>query len=145
MGHAVVAVEPTAELRAHGQRLHRASRIKWIDDSLPDLERVHAYVQARGECFDLIMLKGVWMHLDASEREHGMGRVADLLRRGGLMILQFRHGPAPPARRVFEVTVAETCTLAARHGLTRIRESERPALLSGSAVRWSALALGTQR
>src|SRR4051812_2339242 len=31
LGHRVVAVEPTAELRAHGERIHRESPIRWID------------------------------------------------------------------------------------------------------------------
>lgn len=145
MGHAVVAVEPTAELRTHGQRLHHQSKIHWIDDSLPNLDHVHEHLRARGELFDLIMLTGVWMHLDASERERGMGRVADLLRSGGLLILQLRHGPAPPGRRTFEVSAAETRELATRHGLMTVHDSERPALLSGSAVRWSVLAFRAQR
>lgn len=61
LGHSVVAVEPTAELRAHGQRLHPAAGITWIDDSLPDL----AKLQARGERFDLVLLTA---GVDASRR-----------------------------------------------------------------------------
>jgi hypothetical protein len=29
-----VAVEPTAELRCEGQRLHASQRIEWVDDHL---------------------------------------------------------------------------------------------------------------
>jgi protein-L-isoaspartate O-methyltransferase len=36
-GHAVVAVEPTAEMREAGIRLHPSARVEWVDDSLPDL------------------------------------------------------------------------------------------------------------
>ena len=50
---------PPMELRAHGQRLHREAAITWIDDALPDLDKVHT----RGERFDLVMLTAVWMHL----------------------------------------------------------------------------------
>ena len=42
---------------------------------------------------------------------------------------------------MFEVSAAETGALAGRHGLTTIHDSERPALLGGSAVWWSVLAL----
>jgi SAM-dependent methyltransferase len=91
LGHIVAAVEPTPELRAHGQRLHGEAAIVWIDDSLPDLDKVHA----RGERFDLVMLTAVWMHLDTGQRERAMGRVAGLLRPGGLMTLLLRHGPVP--------------------------------------------------
>ena len=52
LGHAVVAVEPTPELRAHGQRLHRKAAIVWIDDALPGLDKVRAL----DERFDLVML-----------------------------------------------------------------------------------------
>jgi len=136
LGHSVTAVEPTPELRAHAKRLHRHSAITWIDDSLPDLDRVHAL----GERYDLIMLTGVWMHLDKAQRERAMGRVAPLLQPGGLMALSLRHGPVPAGRRMFEVSAAETRELAAHHGLATIHDSEGAALLGGDAVWWSRLA-----
>lgn len=135
-GHSVVAVEPTPELRAHGQRLHRGEAIVWLDDALPGLDKVHGLA----ERFDLVMLTAVWMHLDAGQRQHAMARVADLLQAGGLMTLLLRHGPVPAGRRMFEVAAAETRDLAARHGLATVHDSERPALLGGSAVWWSVLA-----
>jgi SAM-dependent methyltransferase len=141
LGHTVTAVEPTAELRAHGQRLHSHLPITWIDDSLPDLDRV----QATGERYDLIMQTAVWMHLDLDQRERAMGRVAALLRPGGLMALSLRHGPVPVGRRMFEVSAAETRDLAARHGLTTIHDSEGPALQGGPGVWWNRLAFRVQR
>jgi SAM-dependent methyltransferase len=141
LGHTVAAVEPTPELRAHGQRLHGEAAIVWIDDSLPDLDKVHA----RGERFDLVMLTAVWMHLDPGQRERAMGRVAGLLRPGDLMTLLMRHGPVPEGRRMFEISAAETSALAARHGLATIHDSERPPLLGGSEVWWSRLAFRAQR
>jgi SAM-dependent methyltransferase len=137
LGHTVVAVEPTPELRAHGQRLHRDAAIIWIDDALPDLDKVHE----RGERFDLVLLTAVWMHLDAGQRERAMARIAGLLQPGSLVTLLLRHGPVPVGRRMFEVSAAETSALAARHGLEAVHDSERPALLGGSAVWWSVLAL----
>ena len=137
LGHTVVAVEPTPELRAHGQRLHRDAAITWIDDALPDLDKVHA----RGERFDLVLLTAVWMHLDSGQRERAMARIAGLLQPGGLVTLLLRHGPVPAGRRMFEVSAAETRALADHHGLKTIHDSERPALLGGSAVWWSVLAL----
>jgi SAM-dependent methyltransferase len=79
LGHSVVAVEPTLELRAHGQRLHGSARITWLDDALPDLRNLHE----RGEHFDLIMLSAVWMHLDSVQRRRAMRRITSLLRPGG--------------------------------------------------------------
>jgi SAM-dependent methyltransferase len=137
LGHTVVAVEPTPELRAHGQRLHGAAAITWIDDALPDLDKV----TARGERFDLVLLTAVWMHLDPGQRERAMARIAGLLQPRGLVTLLLRHGPVPTGRRMFDVSAAETRVLAEHHGLKTIHDSERPALLGGSAVWWSVLAL----
>jgi protein-L-isoaspartate O-methyltransferase len=141
LGHTVTAVEPTPELRAHAQRLHREAAISWVDDWLPDLDRVHAL----GERYDLVMLTAVWMHLDQAERERAMVRVAPLLRPDGLMVLLLRHGPVPAGRRMFEVSSAETRELARRHGLETVHDSEGAALLGGPAVWWSRLAFRAQR
>ena len=141
LGHAVTAVEPTPELRAEAQRLHPHPAITWIDDSLPDLDRVHAL----GERYDLVMLTAVWMHLDQAQRERAMARVAPLMQPGGMMALSLRHGPVPAGRRMFEVSAQETCELAGRHGLTVIHESKGAAVLSGPDVWWDRLAFRTQR
>ena len=61
------------------------------------------------------------------------------------MALSLRHGPVPAGRRMFAVSAAETRTLAARHGLATIHESEGAALLGGPEVWWSRLALRAQR
>ena len=140
LGHAVTAVEPTPEMRAHGQRLHGDLPIRWIDDSLPDLESVHAL----GERFDVVMLTAVWMHLDAEPRERAMGQVAGLLPPGGLLSLTLRHGPVPAGRRMFDVSTAETRELAARHGLWAVHESEAPSL-QAAGVWWNRLAFRAQR
>jgi SAM-dependent methyltransferase len=140
-GHSVTAVEPTAELRAEAERLHARWPIAWIDDSLPDLDRVHQL----GERYDVVMLTAVWMHLDAGQRERAMARVAPLVRPGGLMALSLRHGPVPAGRRMFDVSAQETCELAQRHGLATIHESKGPALLGSPAVWWHRLAFRAQR
>jgi len=135
LGHSVTAVEPTAEMRGHGQRLHGHLPIRWIDDSLPELAAVHAL----GERYEVVMLTAVWMHLDAGQRALAMGRLADLLAPDGFMALSLRHGPIPAGRRMFEVSAAETCALAARHGLVAVHDSEGPSL-QAPGVWWSRLA-----
>jgi hypothetical protein len=47
------------------------------------------------------------MHLDSSQRERAMARVAGLLQPVGLMTLLLRHGLVPAGRRRFEVSAAE--------------------------------------
>jgi protein-L-isoaspartate O-methyltransferase len=116
LGHRVVAVEPTDELRLAGMALHPSARIAWVNDSLPDLVMT---IQS-GQQFDVVMITAVWMHLDELERQHAMPKVASLLRRGGVLIMSLRHGPSPPRRRMFAVSAAETIRLADAHGLRSI-------------------------
>lgn len=115
-GHQVLAVEPTAEFRQAAQALHPSPRIEWLDDALPELERV----VARGQAFDVIMLSAVWMHLDEQERKAGMPRLASLLAPQGLMLLSLRHGPVPQGRRMFPVSPEETIQLAQAAGLQAV-------------------------
>ena len=135
LGHGVVAVEPTAELRTHGQRLHPAAAIIWIDDALPDL----TVLRERGERFDLVMLTAVWMHLDAGQRAWAMRRVTELLLPGGMAALALRHGPVPAGRRMFEVSACETCTLASQHGLETLHRSERGDTQGRDNIHWSVV------
>ncbi|MBX9989286.1 class I SAM-dependent methyltransferase [Phreatobacter oligotrophus] len=136
-GFSVVAVEPTAELRAHGARIHAGRPIIWLDDGLPDL----AVLAGRAERFDLILLTAVWMHLDADEREQAMARLADLAQPGARIVMTLRHGPIPEGRRMFEVSAAETVALAARNGLASLFETSRPDMFGRPGVTWSVLVL----
>jgi SAM-dependent methyltransferase len=113
MGHRVVAVEPTDELRIPAKALYPSPMIEWIDDSLPGLKKLSAGAQT----FDLIMMSAVWMHLDEAQRRSAMPVVASLLAASGALVLSLRHGPIPAGRRMFEATAAETIDLAKKAGL----------------------------
>lgn len=139
MGHRVVAVEPTDELRIPGMSLHPSPRIEWLDDSLPEL----ALLLTRGQTFDVVMLTAVWMHLDGQQRRYAMPKVASLLREGGVMIMSLRHGPVPQGRRMFDVSAEETVQLAQAQGLypvlnMRTKSTQVQNQLAG--VTWTRLA-----
>ena len=139
LGHRVVAVEPTQELRRTGRALHPSEHIEWVNDSLPDLVET----RKRKQQFDVVTLIGVWMHLDAQERQHAMPIVASMLRRGGVLILSLRHGPVPPRRRMFAVSAEETIGLAQRHGLRSVLNVSAPSIQvenRHAGVTWSHLA-----
>jgi SAM-dependent methyltransferase len=91
LGHSVLAVEPTEELRLGAMLLHPSPMIEWLDDSLPKL----ATVRARQEEFDLVMLTAVWMHLDEAQRQLAMPNVSALVRNGGAMIMSLRAWASP--------------------------------------------------
>ncbi|WP_306186771.1 bifunctional 2-polyprenyl-6-hydroxyphenol methylase/3-demethylubiquinol 3-O-methyltransferase UbiG [Streptomyces sp. MK5] len=140
-GHHVVAVEPTAELREHGQRIHPDSTIDWVDDTLPDL------VLSQGR-FDAVFATAVWMHLDAEERRRAMARIAALVIPGGLFFVSLRHGPVPEGRHMFDVSASETAELGNAHGLRTAHLGERADLHGRPGVRWSCLVLrstGTEK
>jgi SAM-dependent methyltransferase len=138
-GHTVVAVEPVAGFRRVAMDTHRAPCIEWVDDHLPLLTRVCQ----RGQCFDLVSLMAVWMHLNAAEREAGMGILAGLLAPDGVLLMSLRHGPVPSARRMFAVSAQETIALATQHRLTcvcQVRSDSVQAANRAAGVTWSNLA-----
>jgi SAM-dependent methyltransferase len=136
LGHSVVAVEPTEELRRGAMRFHPSPMIEWVDDSLPDL----AVMRARGEEFDVVMLTAVWMHLDELQRRRAMPNVAALVGNGSVVIMSLRHGPVPPGRRMFEVSAEETIALAQPLGLGCILRQEAEPSLRQPGVTWTRLA-----
>lgn len=142
MGHRVVAVEPTAAFRNRAVLLHPASHIDWIDDSLPHLARL----MERGDRFDVVMLTGVWIHLDPQQRREAMPRVASLLRPGGVLLLTLRHGPAPPGRRrLFEASADETIALAGVQDLRlAVKVEHQPDFFGRREVTWTSLAFTSE-
>jgi len=137
MGHQVVAVEPTTEMRNRAASLHPSPRIEWIEDYLPHLPRVIA----RGVQFDVAMLTAVWIHLDSEQRQQTMPTMARLLRPSGVLCLTLRHGPAPPdRRRLYEATAAETVALAGASGLRVVVQVEHQADFYGRPeITWTSL------
>lgn len=134
LGHDVVAVEPTPELREIGQRLHTGVPLTWIDSALPGLPGI------RGP-FDLVLIVGVWMHLEYGDREPAMTRVRSLLSPRGRVLITLRHGPVPSGRRMFDVPLSETIRLARRAALDVLTVREQPDLQGRPGVSWSVLLL----
>jgi SAM-dependent methyltransferase len=137
-GHEIWAVEPVKELRDAGAVLHPTDRIKWLDDRLPDL----AKLQACG-CFDLVLLNGVWQHIDDAARHIAMMHLGAMVTTGGLMVMSLRHGPGAAGRPVFPVSVSETVDAAAHAGLAVLRQTEAGSIQPGNqakGVHWTWLA-----
>jgi SAM-dependent methyltransferase len=135
-GHkVVVAVEPTKELREHGQKVHAAHKIKWLDDGLPELDKVLDLDRR----YDLVLLTAVWMHLDKDQRAAAMPSVASLTAPGGRIVLSLRHGPVPEGRRMFPVTAAETVALAEGQGLTTLHNKPRSDMQGRADISWTWL------
>ncbi|OCW55761.1 class I SAM-dependent methyltransferase [Hoeflea olei] len=137
-GHQVTAVEPVAELRRAGQRLHPDCAIDWVDDRLPALERLGT----RG--FGLVLANGVLHHLDADAQGRALMRMAELTAPGGLAIAALRHGPAPADRPGWPVDVEALLAVAQAGGLALARRVDKGSIQPQNwavGVTWTWLAL----
>ncbi len=135
LGHAVIAVEPTAALREAGQALH-GDAVRWLDDGLPALA-------ALGDAprFGLILLTAVLMHLPDDERSASLKRLSALLEPGGRLFLTLRHGPVPEGRTMFDVSADEVAQEGVRHGLVARHTSRRGDMFGREGVWWEVLVL----
>lgn len=139
MGHDVLAVEPVDELRQAGSDRHRSPRIRWLDDRLPDLTRLRTE-----RPFDLLILNGVWQHLDEAERRIAIRALADATAAGGLVILSLRHGIGAPNRPVHSVQPEDTIELATEAGFQLLRKQRAESMQPqnrAAGVYWTWLAL----
>lgn len=135
LGWDVVAVEPAPAMRERGRRLHPSPRIRWIDDSLPGLEKTSRL----GFSFDLILLSAVWMHVPQSERPRAFRKLITLLKPGGLLALSLRHGPDEPDRAFHPVSQAEIEALCRAHGAFVERATVSRDQLGRGPVSWTQL------
>jgi SAM-dependent methyltransferase len=87
-GYDVIAVEPSANMRAAAARLHPAARVHWIDDTLLVLNAA----ARSGLSFDLILLSAVWMHVPADDRPRAFRKLINLLKPGGLIAIMDGDG-----------------------------------------------------
>ena len=137
LGHDVVAVEPSAAMRAEGERRHPDNGLRWLADRLPSLSAT----QRLGLTFDLILLSGVWQHVAPDERPRAMRKLLGLLKPGGVLVLTLRHGPAATERLMHAVSVEEIVGLARGHGAMIARVVESPDAAGRSEVSWTGMAL----
>ncbi len=137
LGHEVVAVEPSAGMRAEATRLHPSPRIRWLADTLPAL----AAITRAGVAADLVLASAVWQHVAPADRPRAFRKLVGLMRSGGLLALTLRHGP-DDGRGGHPVSLAEVEALARDHGLQMLRVTPPVPDLQGRAdVTWTAVVL----
>lgn len=115
--HTVVAVEPVRELREAGAGLHRSANITWLDDRLPELAKLQSQ-----EPFGMILLCGVWQHIEEDARQVAMAALGHIAADNGLLIMSLRHGLGAPGRRVFPISPESTIAAAKRLGFDIVRQ-----------------------
>lgn len=137
-GYQVTAVEPSRGLRSLAMIKHRHVNIRWIDDALPNLDKV----KALGEVYDFVLLSAVWMHVEPKDRLSSLQTLKQLLTRHGRIALTLRIGDAPPNRPMYPINVDEFIAQAASVGLMTVYQSRKTEdSLKRIDVRWIKLIL----
>ena len=137
LGYEVVAVEPSATMRNHGEKHADRGSIIWVDDNLPGLDRV----MRLGQSFDLILLSAVWMHVAPANRTRAFRKLVTLLKPGGMIALTLRDGPAPPGRIMHPVSSTEIAGLARSHGAMLVKDEPSSDVGGRPGVLWRRLLL----
>ena len=137
-GDQVVAVEPSEEMRRRACNLHRASNIRWLSDSLPDLSQVYRL----GLTYDLIVLSAVWMHIPPSQRERSLRKLTALLAPNGRVIISLRLGAADEAREMHPVSMSELISIGRQFGLRVVYSEDSNDRLGRKDVSWTTVVLG---
>ncbi|WP_420405132.1 class I SAM-dependent methyltransferase [Nisaea sp.] len=137
LGLTVIAAEPSAGMRAEGRKRFPESKLLWLDDRLPWLDKAAAL----GKRFDFMLMNSVWMHLPPEFREDAMAVLASLLAPGGHFSVLLRHGPAPEDRPMHESEADPFLSLAARHGFICRERVARPDEMDRPGVSFTRLIL----
>ena len=137
MGYDVVAVEPSARMRALARARHDDPKINWRDDRLPALKDTFS----TGLSFDVILVSAVWMHLAPTEHPRAFRKLITLLKPGGLLAITLREGPDDDIRGFHPVTVNELRRLATDHGAHFVTESRHNDYFQRSNISWHTLAV----
>lgn len=134
----VVAVEPAQKLAELGQQHTQGLRVKWLQDTLPDLN----IVTKQEVSFDLILLSAVWMHIPEAQRARSLRKLANLLKPGGKLVISLRHGPSGDERQMHSVCSDNLQQLAREFGLNCLLVTDKTADVIGrDAVQWQTVVL----
>lgn len=136
-GFSVTAVEPTDSLR-HAGEAHTGAFVTWCTDTLPQLGTL------AGQRFDFILVNAVWHHLDPSERDLAIARLAALARPGGRLLISLRRGPDLPGQPVARMEPEAEIARATAAGLALVARRDAASEQTenrAAGVSWSWLAL----
>ena len=133
----VFAVEPVDALRQQAISIHSQSDITWMNDTLPELEKVFAL----SKCFDLILASAIWMHLTDQEQIVSMQNLARLIKPEGVVVITLRFGPSPDERIMYPINTKAMIQTAKSVGFQTILKTDNKDLLKRKDVSWKTLIL----
>ena len=132
-GHEVVAVEPSAAMRAQAAS---HDRVRWLTDTLPAL----ATTSRLGLSADVVCASAVWQHVRPGDRPRAFRKLVALLRSGGFLVMTLRHGD-DDGRGLFPTSLPELNGLARDHGLQVLRVVPSADDLGRPDVKWTNLVM----
>jgi SAM-dependent methyltransferase len=137
--HSVVAVEPMPEFLAAARSKYPDLPITWLNGSLPMMDCLGSAPKK----FELILVIGVWHHLNETERTLTMERFASLLNSGGKCALSLRNGPSGMGSHVYPTSASQTIKQAKKFGLdcVFIQENQPSIHKNKNDVTWARLVL----
>ena len=135
-GYEVLAVDPSAMMRAEARRLHPDLDDRYLQDGLPALKKTIR----TGISFDFILLNASWMHVALSDRQRAFRKLVTLLNPGGVIAFALRD-PVDADRDMHEVSAAEIEQLARQHGAFVELRCDGSDLLDRIGVGWKHLAV----
>ena len=136
-GHRVVAVEPADDLRGRAMQLHPHDAIRWVNDRLPDLEKV----QRLNRDFDVILVSAVWMHLPPLLRCRAFDTLYALLKPAAILIISYRQGPAADGPAMYAVAGDELLNQARQFDMDIVLNIQNADMYNRTEVRWKTVVL----
>jgi len=135
LGHKIVAVEPADAMRALAREERDHENITWLNDYLPDLNRVRALK----EPYDFILASASFMHLSPAHQQAGMTTLGTLVTPGGYIAMSLRHGPVPTGRTMYEISPEMAIKQAVAAGLSVRAHQEGKGRKNVPGVTWSSM------
>ncbi len=132
MGYQVLAVEPSAAMRAQIADAEPEG-LRWCDDHLPAL----AKLRGKDGAFDFVLCSAVLMHLPPADLPLALARMAALLAPDGRLAVSLRDArPGDPAGLYFDHDFDAVRAAAGRAGLRSIGSGHSGDSLNRADVVW---------
>jgi 2-polyprenyl-3-methyl-5-hydroxy-6-metoxy-1,4-benzoquinol methylase len=135
-GLSVYAVEPAKAMREIG--MQRAPQAVWMDDHLPEMNQL---LLANAHPYDLILISGVWMHLNADEQQHALHVMAEVVSEDGYLVISLRQGQFSDGRTTSNPTLSQLKSQADEAGFNIVRHQGTKDSLGRSDVSWCTVVL----
>lgn len=134
-GWEVIAVEPARDLMELGKKHTAAQSVSWIDDYLPELEKLKECRQK----FSLILVSGIFMHLSQQERIDSLETITRLMSKSSVLVITLRYGPDSEGRKFYQVSIDEIIQFADKKSLHVEISNTMPDKLKRNGVKWQTV------